>query len=223
MTITRPELSRRIPVSRIGAAGMEQTIEATAAECRALAGRLQLPAIASLTCHFHLLPPLRGQVAVEAELRAELTRICVVSLEPFETVVAERFTLRFVPEGAEQDDIDPESPDEVPYAGDFIDIGEAAAEQLALALDPYPRMPGIELPEDVGPEDVGPEDVGPEDVGPEDVGPEDVGPEEAGAGPDRAAGQSAKGRSKADRDTADRPHPFAALARLRGGPQSGNA
>jgi len=30
----------------------------------------------------------------------------------------------------------------VTFAGGIIDLGEAAAEQLALALDPYPRKPG---------------------------------------------------------------------------------
>ncbi len=28
----------------------------------------------------------------------------------------------------------------------MIDLGEALAEQLALALDPYPRKPGAKLP-----------------------------------------------------------------------------
>ena len=32
-----------------------------------------------------------------------------------------------------------------PLAGTHIDAGEAAAEQLALELDPYPRAPGAEL------------------------------------------------------------------------------
>ena len=146
MTTSRPEFSRRVPVSRIGAGGLEQAVVASAAECRALAQRLQLPAVASLSCRFRLSPPLGGQVAAEAELRAEVTRLCVVSLEPFEAVVSERFTLRFVPEGAEEDDIDPESPDEIGYAGAGLALGETAAEQLALALDPYPRMPGLAPP-----------------------------------------------------------------------------
>ena len=151
MTTIRPEFSRRIPIARIGAGGMEQVIEASGAECRALAERLQLPAVASLTCRFQLVAPLHGEIAAEAELRAEVTQVCVVSLEPFEATVAERFALRFVPataagaasEAADEDAIDLAAPDELAYAGDSIDIGEAAAEQLALALDPYPRMPGI--------------------------------------------------------------------------------
>ena len=58
------------------------------------------------------------------------------------------FQLRFVPVGAESDDTDPESEDEIPYAGGVLDLGEAAAEQLALALDPFPRKPGAALPDD---------------------------------------------------------------------------
>ena len=34
----------------------------------------------------------------------------------------------------------------MPYGGDSIDLGAALAEQLALALDPYPRKPGAKLP-----------------------------------------------------------------------------
>jgi uncharacterized metal-binding protein YceD (DUF177 family) len=83
----------------------------------------------------------------QGELEARVTRVCVVSLDEFETAVAEEFRVRFVPAGLESDEIDPDADDEIPYAGGEIDLGEAAAEQLALALDPYPRMPGVELPE----------------------------------------------------------------------------
>ena len=41
---------------------------------------------------------------------------------------------------------DPEAPDEIEAEGDSVDLGEAIAEQLALALDPYPRVPGAALP-----------------------------------------------------------------------------
>ncbi len=62
-------------------------------------------------------------------------------------LVEESFQVRFVPSGEETDDIDPDADDEVGYEGNQIDLGEAAAEQLALALDPYPRMPDADLPE----------------------------------------------------------------------------
>ena len=77
---------------------------------------------------------------------AAVTQTCVVSLDDFNATVEEVFQARFVPSGDESDDIDPESEDELPFEGNLIDLGEAAAEQLALALDPYPRLPGVELP-----------------------------------------------------------------------------
>jgi uncharacterized metal-binding protein YceD (DUF177 family) len=77
-----------------------------------------------------------------------VVQVCVISLDEFESEVVERFVVRFVPEGTESDEIDPdEDVDEIPYAGGVIDLGEAAAEQLGLALDPYPRKPGATLPE----------------------------------------------------------------------------
>ena len=58
---------------------------------------------------------------------------------------------RSLPEGEEEEELDPETlegPDDIPYADDMIDLGAALAEQLALALNPYPRKPGAQLPEE---------------------------------------------------------------------------
>ena len=142
------ELSRPVQVER---APESVLVEANAAECAALAGRLQVIEVRALRCRFGL----RRQGAVvmsEGVLAAEVVQACVVTLEPVEQRVEERFTVHFVPEGQEGDDGDPEAPDEIPYAGGMIDLGEAAAEQLALALDPYPRAPGAVLEMEEEPE-----------------------------------------------------------------------
>ena len=123
-------------------------MEADAAELAALAARLEIPALHSLVCRWRLTPGPGGIVAAEGELAARLVRVCVVTLDEFETALSERFALRFVPEGRENPEIDPEADDEIPYSGSAIDLGEATAEQLALALDFYPRKPGAALPED---------------------------------------------------------------------------
>ena len=136
-----PEISRTARVDRLPAA---LTVEASPAECVALARRLQILGVASLWCRFTL--RRRGDIVVAAgEMRASVTQACVVSLEPVAQTIDETFELRFVPSGKERDDEDPESPDELPYEGDTIDFGEAAAEQLALTLDPYPRHPDAVL------------------------------------------------------------------------------
>jgi uncharacterized metal-binding protein YceD (DUF177 family) len=145
------EFSRRLAVERIGRAGHpgwhDVAIDAEAAELPGLATRLQLPAISALTCRFRLRPVPDGSIAAEGWLDAVVTQTCVVSLDDFTAPVSDHFVIRFVPAGSESDDIDPTSDDEIPYSDGVIDLGEAAAEQLALALDPWPRKPDAALPE----------------------------------------------------------------------------
>jgi uncharacterized metal-binding protein YceD (DUF177 family) len=136
-----PELSRPIAVDRLPP---EFAVQASPTECAALALRLHIEAVESLICHF----TLRRQgsvITAEGVLEADVVQTCVVSLDPVGQRVEDRFTIRFVPDGREPTDDDPEAPDEIPYQGSMIDLGEAATEQLALALDPYPRLPGAEL------------------------------------------------------------------------------
>jgi hypothetical protein len=140
------ELHRPLAVERIGAAGLDFDVEANQAECGALAARMQLPEIHSLTCHFHLLHESGDSIIAHGHLVARVVQTCVVSLEDFAATVDERFVIRFVPDGQESDDPDPEALDELPYGDGLIDLGETAAEQLALAIDPYPRAPGAVLP-----------------------------------------------------------------------------
>lgn len=140
------ELFHPVPLDRIGAAGLDVVVEASAAECAALAERMQVPAVHALTCRYHLTREQHDQIAASGHLRARITQTCVLSLEDFEAEIDEVFRVRFVPAGEEADEIDPESDDDLPYEGNSIDLGAATAEQLGLAIDPYPRMPGAELP-----------------------------------------------------------------------------
>jgi len=142
-----PELHRPLAVERIGSFGVDFLVEADQAERAALAERMQLPAVLSLTCRFHLERDTAGDIMAHGHLLACIVQTCVISLDDFETTVEEHFTVRCVPEGEESDDCDPESLDELGCAEGILDLGEAAAEQLALALDPYPRAPGAELPD----------------------------------------------------------------------------
>ena len=146
-----PELHFPLLLERIPPQGYEITVTASPEECVALTARLRIPAVRSLSCRFHLHKLPRGVIAAEAELHARVVQTCVVSLDDFTADVTEAFRVRFVPAGTEADDAelasaDPESEDEIPYDGVYIDLGEAAVEQLALSLDPYPRKPGAELP-----------------------------------------------------------------------------
>ncbi len=142
-----PEFSRPLPTTRIGPAGLDTTIEATRTECAKLATRLKLPGIGTLSCRFRLSLGPRNSILAECWLTAMITQMCVVSLDEFEGAVTDHVSVRFVPAGTENTEIDPESPDEIPFSNGTIDLGEAASEQLALALDPWPRKPGAALPD----------------------------------------------------------------------------
>jgi Large ribosomal RNA subunit accumulation protein YceD len=142
-----PELHRPLMVEKVGPAGLDYVVEANQDECAALAQRMKLPAVLSLTCRFRLERDLAGTLVARGHLIARIVQTCVVSLDDFTATVEDRFEVRCVPEGMESDDPDPEALDEIAYTGGIVDLGEAAAEQLALALDPYPRCPDAVLPD----------------------------------------------------------------------------
>jgi uncharacterized metal-binding protein YceD (DUF177 family) len=73
---------------------------------------------------------------------------CVVTLEPVRAQLSEDFTVAFgavrpAAEGEVIIGLDEEDPAEELTDG-RIDLGEVVAQQLAVALDPYPRAPGAD-------------------------------------------------------------------------------
>lgn len=142
------ELHCLIPLDRIGVHGLEVVVEGSTAERAALAVRMGIPAVQSLVCRFRVTRNGTDRFAVSGHLSAQVVQTCVISLDDFSAEIDEHFRVSFVPAGEETDDIDPEDPvDEIGYRDRVLDLGEAAAEQLGLALDPYPRRPGATLPE----------------------------------------------------------------------------
>jgi uncharacterized metal-binding protein YceD (DUF177 family) len=148
------ELQRVVAADR--ADGLDLLVEADAAERAAVAARLGLPAVLALSCRFRLVAAGSG-FAADGRLRARVVQTCVVTLDEFEAEVDEPFRLRFVPDAAMAEDIDwAAEEDEVPFGPRGLDLGEATVEQLALALDPYPRKPGAALPDEAQDAEAGP-------------------------------------------------------------------
>lgn len=95
-------------------------------------------------------------ISVTGSVRATIVQQCVVTLEPIEAEIDEEVDLVFVPEGSAlaRDTIEegelvlsadgPDLPET--FDGVSIDAGAVAEEAFALAIDPYPRKPGAELP-----------------------------------------------------------------------------
>lgn len=142
MTVA-PEFSRVVPLDRIGAGASLHDLEADAVERAALAQRFELIAIDRLSAHLSLTRD--GDVVLaRGKLSGAVTQACIASGDPVPATIAADIAIRFVPETgdpADEVELDAGDLDTVDYRGGAIDLGEAAAESLALALDPFPRSP----------------------------------------------------------------------------------
>jgi uncharacterized metal-binding protein YceD (DUF177 family) len=139
----KPEFSRGVPVERIAPGWRTETIAATSDERAALAHRFGLVELPRFEATVRLRRTRAGRyVEVDGTLRAAVVQTCVVTLDPVTAEIDERFALLLGPIGVPvdgEDDVvvDIDAPE--PLDGDDVDIGELAAQQLSLALDPYPR------------------------------------------------------------------------------------
>lgn len=143
------EFSRPVALDRLSPSETVYDIAADPGERAALARRFALVALERLEGRVRLARLAGGLVRLSAELSADIVQECVVSLEALASRVEESFTLLY---GEGQDasrEVVLSGTAELvePIESGFIDIGEAVAQQLSLALDPYPRAPGVEAPD----------------------------------------------------------------------------
>ncbi len=147
--------SHPILVDAVPEQGLDVALSADAPTREALAKADGLVAIPALDADFHVARQGLARFNVTGTVRAKITQICVLTLEAFDTDLAEEVDVDFVEAsvaseaaaqadtllGAQATDRDP--PD--PIEDGAIDLGALAAEFLALGLDPYPRKPGAEF------------------------------------------------------------------------------
>jgi uncharacterized metal-binding protein YceD (DUF177 family) len=140
-----PEFSRRQILTDPPQAGVEDHLEASSAECAALARRFGIEALKQFSARFTRKPYPGGGLLIAGRLKAEPEQLCVVSLEPVTEHLDKPFTLVVLPADAALSD-DPDGPDEIQAdATGHFDLGEALAEELSLSLNPYPRAAGAHL------------------------------------------------------------------------------
>lgn len=146
MTASPPEFSRRVELARLGAHEALYPIAAEAGEREALARRFDLLSLGRLEAEIRLQRLAGGMVRLSGTLVADVVQACVVSLEPVPSVLEQDFTVLYgYSEPGKSVLVDLETDEVEPFDGAAIDIGEAVAQQLALALDPYPRAPDARL------------------------------------------------------------------------------
>ncbi|MCB1491209.1 MAG: DUF177 domain-containing protein [Rhodobiaceae bacterium] len=123
-------------------------IAADPATRAAIAAEADIEALHRLAATLRLRRWRRDGLAVEGRYEAAMTRICVVSLDPFEVEVSGDFERRYLPvdpdRAVDNVTVDPEAedpPDPLPPEG--ADMAALVLEEFLLGLDPYPRKPGV--------------------------------------------------------------------------------
>ncbi|MEN2976075.1 hypothetical protein P7L78_16010 [Tistrella bauzanensis] len=144
-----PEFSRIIEIDALDPS--EPRVfrhSADAAECAALARRLDLPALNAFDVTVTI-GRVRGGAHIEITFSARLIQTCVVTNLRFESTVSDTVAVDALTEpeyGRRLAAIDAAEPEEAPEPPELlvdgrVDVGELATEYLSLAIDPYPRGP----------------------------------------------------------------------------------
>lgn len=156
MTVPNNDLfSFEVKVSHVSANPITVRITADAGDLKRLARQWGVLEVLSFDAELAVGRWKRDGVKVKGHVSSAIVQECVVSLEPVTQQIEEDFETVFLPEnsrlakrvldGNGEIFIDPDGPD-LPetFSGDSIDFGAVAAEFAALAIDAYPRKPGLE-------------------------------------------------------------------------------
>ncbi|MBF0248374.1 MAG: DUF177 domain-containing protein [Alphaproteobacteria bacterium] len=137
-------------VSSLAHQAMDMDIVASDRERAALAERLKIDRLDALNAHALLTLLPSGDVRLDVRFQARVTQTCSITLDPVHGEVSRAFTTTYSAHADEDwghgeeeftdldDDIEPPEP----IIGGTIDVGEAVVEQLALEIDPFPRVKG---------------------------------------------------------------------------------
>lgn len=155
----KPEFSRLIALAKLEHGPITLNIWAEPEERLRIAERFGLLSLDALGAELEVTAIGPDSVRVTGRLHASLAQPCIASLEPVPAEVDDSFTVMWTAGAGwlDEDDLGLDIEVEgvvVEAHADAVDLGEAVAQQLALMLDPYPRIgaPGeselvIEMPE----------------------------------------------------------------------------
>ena len=121
-------------------------------ELRALAKWAGVEEVTRLHAHIEVHAHSRTRFTEEIAFEADIVQSCVVTLQPVHTHIARKLTRalhvmpgveRFADKGGSvpSASVGDDSPDEIDSP--VYDLGTPLREELVLAIDPYPRAPGV--------------------------------------------------------------------------------
>jgi uncharacterized metal-binding protein YceD (DUF177 family) len=151
-TSNSPLFDAIVRIDRLPATGRSVEVSLDQEVRTALAEQLKVSAIESFDAALTVVP-LRGGIRAQGHIKARLVQPSVVTFEPVTQDIDEPVDRVFLPEaegskptpGSEVfvDLEDEDFPDHLD--GPEVDLSALLIETLALAIDPYPRLPGESL------------------------------------------------------------------------------
>ena len=137
------EFSRPLDVRQCE--GKQVHLKASEAERAALSQRFGIVRIDRLEADL-ILSRRDRDVDVKGTLEADIVQSCAVSAEDLPVSVRETISFRFVPQAEnrapdEEIELDADACDEIEYTGSHFDLGEAVAQSVGLAIDPFATGP----------------------------------------------------------------------------------
>jgi uncharacterized metal-binding protein YceD (DUF177 family) len=143
--VTANEFSHVVKLSEIGSHSHNIRLSAEETARSGLIKRFDLAALGSLEAELSLKPEGTSILAT-GRFTASLAQYCIASGDPVPALLDEPVNIRFIPEPTVGGEIELEADDcdTMFQDGQTIDLGEAVAQSLLLALDPYPRSPESE-------------------------------------------------------------------------------
>lgn len=150
---SEPIFDAVVRIDKLPAAGRSIAVDADAETRKAIAEAMNILSVERFVANLTV-SPLRGGLRALGHLDASVTQASVVSFEPVAETISEAIDRVFLPAprdaqapapGAEVfvDLEDDDFPDHID--GPEVDLSTLLLETLALALDPYPRLPGETL------------------------------------------------------------------------------
>jgi uncharacterized metal-binding protein YceD (DUF177 family) len=139
-------------LSSVSRAGSEEAFEVPEAACQVIAETYEVDGIEDFTARFRLTRLSKNEYALEGHFAVTILQTCIVTLKPLHTVAEQDFKRRYdiAPHHAARREVSSanvelESEDRETLHGTSLDLVRPLLEELSLAIDPYPRIPGAAL------------------------------------------------------------------------------
>ncbi len=145
-------ISRVYDLGRLSLAGDEIVIAPAPDDLERIARWADVEAVEAFAAKIVLRKLSPTRFAFDAELKADIVQSCVVTLEPVRAHIERAFTRelflspsaqRVAPKVIDLDAAPADDDGTEEIAGLRYDLAAPLMEELALAIDPYPRAPGV--------------------------------------------------------------------------------